>query len=183
MTTRTYSSPEAFKQALEQRLRAATKTGGEFARRRQLLVFDRFLARIVAVLGDAATLKGGLVLELRSAPTKLHAYTMPRSRPNSRVKDLPDLALLATVQAIDAKRLRAALDQTFTFRKTHPLPASVPAPPPAWESPYAAMAREDQLSWTSLDDVTKAVQSFLDPVLALGLDAAWDAAAWSWSSP
>ena len=65
MTMRTYSSPEAFKQALEQRLRSATKTGGEFARRRQLLVFDRLLARIVAVLGDAATLKGGLVLELR----------------------------------------------------------------------------------------------------------------------
>ena len=65
MTARTYSSPEAFKQALEQRLRSATETGSEFARRRQLLVFDRFLARIVAVLGDAATLKGGLVLELR----------------------------------------------------------------------------------------------------------------------
>jgi len=32
MTMRTYSSPEAFKQALEQRLRSATKTGGEFAR-------------------------------------------------------------------------------------------------------------------------------------------------------
>ena len=55
MTTRTYSAPEAFKQALEQRFRSATKTGGEFARRRQLLVFDRFLARIVAVLGDAVT--------------------------------------------------------------------------------------------------------------------------------
>jgi len=65
MTIRTYSSPEAFKQALEQRLRAAAKTGAELARKRQLLVFDRFLARIVAVLGDAATLKGGLVLELR----------------------------------------------------------------------------------------------------------------------
>jgi hypothetical protein len=65
MTARTYSSPEAFKQALEQRLRSAAKTGGEFARRRQLLVFERFLARLVTVLGDAATLKGGLVLELR----------------------------------------------------------------------------------------------------------------------
>lgn len=65
MTPRTYASPEAFKQALEQRLRASTKTGVEFARKRQLLVFDRFLARIEAVLGDAATLKGGLVLELR----------------------------------------------------------------------------------------------------------------------
>lgn len=64
MTRRTYASPEAFKQALEQRLRTS-KTGAEFVRRRQLLVFDRFLARIVAVLGDAATLKGGLVLERR----------------------------------------------------------------------------------------------------------------------
>ena len=65
MTIRTYSSAEAFKQALEQRLRTSAKSGAEFARKRQLLVFDRFLARVVAVLGDAATLKGGLVLELR----------------------------------------------------------------------------------------------------------------------
>jgi hypothetical protein len=65
MTIRTYSSPEAFKQALEQRLRTSAKSGAEFPRKRQLLVFDRFLARVVAVLGDAATLKGGLVLELR----------------------------------------------------------------------------------------------------------------------
>src|SRR5258708_1686778 len=65
MTVRTYSSPEAFKQALDQRLRAAAKTGAAFVRTRQLLVFDRFLARIVAVFGDAATFKGGLVLELR----------------------------------------------------------------------------------------------------------------------
>lgn len=290
MTIRTYSSPEAFKQALERRLRSATNTGAELARKRQLLVFDRFLARIVAVLGDAVTLKGGLVLELRlerarttkdvdlrivgspddilarlqetgrrdlgdfmtfeiapdddhpkiqndgmqydglrfraecklagkvygqpfgvdaafgdpilgkpevmvaqdvlafagiAPPTlrlypiethvaeKLHAYTMPRSRPSSRVKDLPDLALLATAQPIDAKRLRAALEQTFTFRKTHPLPALVPAPLSAWVTPYAAMAREDKLAWPTLDDVTKAVQAFLDPVLAGGLDAVW----------
>lgn len=43
--TRKYASPEAFKQALEQRLRAEAKTGAELARKRQLLVFDRFLAR------------------------------------------------------------------------------------------------------------------------------------------
>jgi hypothetical protein len=41
VTIRTYSSPEAFKQALEQRLRSAAKTGAEFARKRQLLVFDQ----------------------------------------------------------------------------------------------------------------------------------------------
>jgi predicted nucleotidyltransferase component of viral defense system len=297
MTTRTYVSPDAFKQALEQRLRSSAKTGAELARKRQLVVFDRFLARIVAVLGDAATLKGGLVLELRlerarttkdvdlrmvgspvellaklqeagrknlgdfmafeirpdddhpaiqndgmqydglrfrtecklagkiygqrfgvdvafgdpmlgepesvvaedvlafagiAPPTlrvypiethiaeKLHAYTMPRARPNSRVKDLPDLALLATAQTIDAKRLREALEQTFTFRKTHALPTSVPMPIEAWRKPYATMAREDQLHWTTLEEVTKAAKAFLDPVLARDLEGAWDPAEWTW---
>jgi len=299
-TPRTYATPEAFKQALEQRLRTSATTGSAFARKRQLLVFDRFLARVALVLGDAVTLKGGLVLELRldrarttkdvdlrmvgspddalaklqeaargdlgdfmtfevspddehpeiqndgmqyeglrfraecrlagklyaqpfgvdvafgdpifgepeaavaedvlafagiAPPTlrlypleshiaeKLHAYTMPRSRPNSRVKDLPDLALLATVRSLDAKSIRAALEQTFTFRTTHALPPAVPAPPDAWGKPYAAMAREDQLSWPTLVDVTKAAQAFLDPVLAGGLDAAWDPAAWKWTAP
>lgn len=37
----------------------------------------------------------------------LHAYTTPRTRPSSRVKDLPDLALLASAQVIDAHRLRS----------------------------------------------------------------------------
>lgn len=297
MTPRTYASPEAFKQALEQRLRSSVKAGAEFARKRQLLVFDRFLARIAVVLGDAATLKGGLVLELRLerarttndvdlrmvgspdnvlaklqeagrmnlddfmtfevvpddgrpeiqndgmqydglrfraecklagklygqlfgvdivfgdpilgepevvvaedvlafagiAPPrlrlypiethiaeKLHAYTMPRTRPNSRVKDLPDIALLATARPIDAKRLRAAFEQTFAFRKTHALPANVPQPRIAWSTPYEAMAREDQLAWPTLDAVTKAAQAFLDPVLAGGLDATWEPEAWIW---
>jgi Nucleotidyl transferase AbiEii toxin, Type IV TA system len=297
MTTRAYSSPEAFKQALEQRLRGTVKTGADFARKRQLLVFDRYLARIVSVLGDAATLKGGLVLELRierarttkdidlrligspegvlaklqeaarrdlndfltfevgpdrdhpeiqndgmlyeglrfraecrlagkpfgqpfgvdvafgdpilgepdvvvaddvlgfagiAPPTlrlypiethiaeKLHAYTMPRSRPNTRVKDLPDLALLASVQPVEAGRVRAALEQTFDFRRTHGLPGTLPAPAPAWAGPYAAMAREDQLAWPTLADVTAAAQVFLDPVLAGELDAIWNPTTWAW---
>src|SRR3982751_1367755 len=55
MTTRTYASPDAFKQAVEQRLRTGA-TGPRLRRSRQLLVFERFLARIVTVFGDAATL-------------------------------------------------------------------------------------------------------------------------------
>ena len=65
---------------------------------------------------------------------KLHAYTMPRPRPNSRVKDLPDLALLASIGALEASRLAEAPEQTFTLRKTHALPASLPGPNAAWES-------------------------------------------------
>lgn len=65
MNVRSYSSPAGFKQALEQRLKAASKDGVDFARQRQLLVFDRFLARASAALGNSVLLKGGLVLELR----------------------------------------------------------------------------------------------------------------------
>src|SRR5580704_3397506 len=65
MTARPYATPAAFKQALETRLKNASSTGLDFARRRQLLVFERFLARIVPHFGNAATLKGGLALELR----------------------------------------------------------------------------------------------------------------------
>lgn len=61
----TYATAAAFKQALEARLRSASSSGTDFARRRQLLVFDRFLARIARELGDAVMLKGGIVVELR----------------------------------------------------------------------------------------------------------------------
>jgi hypothetical protein len=74
-----------------------------------------------------------------------------------------------------------ALDQTFSFRRTHTLPTTVPTPPPSWAKPYAAMARTDKLAWTTLGDVTTAVQSFLDPVLTGSLDASWNPLSWKWS--
>lgn len=65
MTPRTYETPAAFKQGLEQRLKTSSASGTDFGRRRQLLVFDRFLARVIQVEAEAVILKGGLVLELR----------------------------------------------------------------------------------------------------------------------
>jgi hypothetical protein len=56
MSRRSYATPLAFKEALEQRLRLAARGGVDFARRRQLLVFDRFLARVAADFGDATIL-------------------------------------------------------------------------------------------------------------------------------
>jgi di/tricarboxylate transporter len=57
MTARTYASPLAFKTALETRLRQR-HGGPAVARGRQLLIFDRFLARVTTILGDTAVLKG-----------------------------------------------------------------------------------------------------------------------------
>jgi hypothetical protein len=296
MTVRSYSSPAAFKQALEQRLKAASKDGVDFARRRQLLVFDRFLARASAVLGKSVLLKGGLVLELRlerarttkdvdlrvtgspvkllanlqeagrqdlgdfmtfevvpdaEHPTiendgmpydgqrfrtecrlagklygqrfgvdvgfgdpilgepdvvtaddlldfagiappvlqlypiethiaeKLHAYTMPRARTNTRVKDLPDITMLAGIRSLEAGRLRTAFEQTFTHRATHPLPQAMPDPPTSWSVPYQQMARENELSWPTLEQLTVVAAAFLNPVLAGGTGV-WHPARWNW---
>jgi Nucleotidyl transferase AbiEii toxin, Type IV TA system len=96
---------------------------------------------------------------------KLHAYTLPRKRPNSRVKDLPDIALLASVRVIRPDQLRAALEQTFGSRNTHPIPPSLPKPPAGWAAPYARMALEDELKWPDLATLTRAVEAFLNPVL------------------
>jgi hypothetical protein len=298
MTVRQYATPLAFKQALERRLRSSSATGTDFSRRRQLLVFDRFLARLGRVAGDAVTLKGGLVLELRldrarttkdvdlrmmgspadvlellqeagqldlgdhmrleiqpddehpeiqnegmryegyryraecrlagmiygrpfgvdvafgdplagepdvitaedtlafagiAPPTlrlypvvshiaeKLHALTMPRPRPNSRVRDLPDIALLATTGPIDGAELRRAIEMTFSFRGTHPVPTLIPSAPASWEAPYAAMAKGDELPWTTLADVTLAVSRFLNPVLSTGELGSWNPVSWAWS--
>ena len=292
-----YATAAAFKQAVETRLRSSSSSGTDFARRRQLLVFDRFLARITRELGDSVMLKGGLVVELRverarttkdidlrlvgpptellerlqraarielgdfmvftvaphaehpeitnegmvyegqryrvdcalagkpygqpfgldiafadpifgepdiavaddvlgfagiEPPTlclyplethiaeKLHAYTMPRKRPNSRVKDLPDIALLAGVREIEAEGLRRALEQTFTSRKTQALPASFPPPPPAWAAPYARMVEEDELRWADLATVARAVEAFLNPVLDRTASRIWTPSMWRW---
>lgn len=109
---------------------------------------------------------------------KLHAYTMPRSRPNSRVKDLPDLVLIATTGPLDAHRLRAAIEQTFAFRGTHGVPGRLPDPPESWAAPYLTIANEDRLRWTTLRHALEAARAFLNPVLAGGSETRWDPDAW-----
>jgi len=77
--------------------------------------------------------------------------------------------------------LRAAIDTTFEHRDTHPVPVSVPEPSATWAPVYARIAANDGLEWRTLREVTRVVQTFLDPVLAgeLGI---WRAEAWAWSS-
>ncbi len=297
MKPKTYGTPAAFKQAVEQKLRAErTRTGSDLQRLRQLVIFDRFLARLFVVLGEAVVLKGGLALELRlkrSRTTKdidlrcvgnpaaileklreaggtnlgdfltfrvtpdathpdiqadgmhydgrryraeaelagnrygdpfgvdvafaeplldppeivpgsdflqfagvepstcrvypieshiaekLHAYTLPRPRPSSRVKDLPDIALLASVRNLDANKLRGAIEQTFHHRATHPVPPNVPDPPDGWAAAYSKMAKNDGFLWADIDELLFAVRTFVNPLLANDCGH-WDCASWSW---
>lgn len=77
---------------------------------------------------------------------KIHAYTFPRSRPNSRVKDLVDLALLLDDGFKDLSQVRMALESTFIRRDTHPMPKVLEKPIVSWESIYATIAAEIALS-------------------------------------
>ena len=78
---------------------------------------------------------------------KLHAYTAPsRERPNSRVKDLVDMALLILRFDLDLERLRRAVVVTFSRRDSHEVPQTLTAPPPDWARPFATLAEETGLN-------------------------------------
>src|SRR5690554_428330 len=61
-----YPNPGAFEQALKARIkRHARETGVGFNRVLQIVLFERFLARVYDALGDRVMLKGGFAMELR----------------------------------------------------------------------------------------------------------------------
>lgn len=296
--SRTYSTAAAFKQALDARLKEeASHLGQPIARVRQTLVFERLIARVLARRTGDVIVKGGVVVELRTAGArttkdidlwwrgnaasvldelraagtgteldpfafevmrdrrrpdltaagmkydgqrfrvqaklagrpfadpfgvdvafaeplgespdeivgrdylgfagiappriavypraahiaeKVHALTLPRKRPNTRVKDLPDIALLAQIGPLKVSAMRAALARTFAHRATHELVTAVPDPPLGWAPVYERMARSDGLRWTTLDELLDAIRAFLDPVLAGARIDTWNAEAWAW---
>jgi hypothetical protein len=92
-----YQSGAAFRRALEDRLASqSAKTQMPLVRLRKLVVFDRFLARLVELGPDTWLLKGGLVLQLRLSQ---HART---------TKDM-DLLMLTTRGEVPEILTRAAL--------------------------------------------------------------------------
>lgn len=99
---------------------------------------------------------------------KVHAYTMTnRPAPNSRVKDLVDLALLVKRLPLDPELLRNALDQTFSKRDSHPLPADLIEPAATWDKPFAALAAETKLGLT-MAEAFAVVRSFYRGIVRPG---------------
>jgi hypothetical protein len=60
-----YEDAGAFRMALEQRLRNASQAGASLVRLRKAVVFDRLLARLMAVAPNRWVLKGALALDFR----------------------------------------------------------------------------------------------------------------------
>lgn len=115
---------------------------------------------------------------------KLHAYTRrygPDDAPSSRPKDLIDLVLLAMYEPFVAQELHSAIEETFTTRGTHPLPATVPPPPAEWGRAYRELAEQVGIA-PDLDQGYRSARAFLDPILA-GAAAGptrWDTATQRW---
>ena len=91
---------------------------------------------------------------------KIHAYTLPRSSQNSRVKDLVDMALLINGR-LDQQRVANALRLTFARRQTHALPASLSTPPEAWQTSFRALAEESGLN-LDITTVFERVRKFFE---------------------
>jgi hypothetical protein len=82
---------------------------------------------------------------------KVHSYTLPRPRGiNSRVKDLVDLVLILDKEAPARELIKAAIEVTFNHRGTHDIPAMIPDAPPTWTSSFTAMAKQVNISETTV---------------------------------
>lgn len=113
-----YQSGAAFRRALEDRLAAqSAKTQMPLVRLRKLVVFDRFLARLVELGPDTWLLKGGLVLQLRLSQ---HART-------TKDMDLLSLAARDEVPQILTRAALLDLQDWFSFA-VRPDTAALPGP-------------------------------------------------------
>lgn len=113
---------------------------------------------------------------------KLHAYSATYPSPNSRTKDLPDIALIGRLGHLIESDVRTALNMTFDFRNTHAIPERFAKPPEAWRAPYATMAEDNDLPWKDLDAVASAAREFLEPILGpdSGSNRRWNPVIWKW---
>ncbi len=120
----------------------------------------------------------------RQISEKLHAYTRTygTGKPSTRVRDLVDLVLIRLLARVDADKLRVAVTQTFSARKTHGVPTQVPKPPASWRVPYHEEAVK---VGTPLDlaDAYTLVASWLDVVLIGMAHGMWDPVRGVWESP
>lgn len=112
---------------------------------------------------------------------KLHAYTRAYAGgATSRVRDLADMLLAASMTTFTSSKLMRAIQSTFQVRGTHAVPDQVPKPPTPLATPYAKLARDLNLPWPTLQEAGNAVAEFLNPVLRGSTASRWHAAAWKW---
>lgn len=116
---------------------------------------------------------------------KVHAYTRgygpERTAASSRVKDLVDLALVASTLPVNAAELRTALVAIFERRAIHQLPTELPRPPADWPRPWRQLVRDMPVP-DDLGEGFELAQELLDPVLGWeGAETSWDPERRDWA--
>jgi len=103
---------------------------------------------------------------------------------SSRVKDLVDLALIASSQMVDGPALRAAI-LAGTDHRGLPMPTAFAVPDwDAWRTGFAKAIAAAPGEAMTFADAVQLVTRFLDPVLAGPVDARWNPGiGWSASGP
>lgn len=123
-----------------------------------------------------------LPLELQVAE-KVHAYTRGYGVDgvgSTRVKDIVDLALVASAAELDAGRLRRAIGETFVHRSGRSTPPALPRPPADWAVPFGRLAGEIHLA-ADLDGGHQLAARLLDPILSGNVTTGrWNAVGQAW---
>jgi hypothetical protein len=102
------------------------------------------------------------------------------TRPSTRIKDLVDLALIASTQTVDGEALAQAIRIGFAHRAIQP-PVRFEVPDvEAWRIGYPAKAAEAPGASPGFEDAVALVAAFLDPVLKRMVVTNWNPATQSW---
>lgn len=92
---------------------------------------------------------------------KAHAFTRTYGeRPNTRVRDLPDMVLLIDDGLKATPELFSIVSRLFEARAEPAMPAELPDPPSFWHENYPAIATELDVSAKTLDEAMTLVQGF-----------------------
>lgn len=98
---------------------------------------------------------------------KVHAFTRTYgNRPNTRVRDLPDMVLLIDDGLEPTAELLAIVSRLFVARADTALPVELPGPPPFWRENYPALAAELDVSAKTLDEAMAYVRMFWATLLS-----------------
>ncbi len=137
---------------------------------------------LLAFAGIDAVEAPSLALELQVAE-KVHAYIRaygPKGIRSTRVKDMVDIAMIASTVNLDAERLRHALRDTFGQRGDHDLPVVLPPPPSDWDVPFRRLATEIGMK-VDLRGGHALASRLLDPILSGEIETGiWSVAAVGW---
>jgi hypothetical protein len=98
---------------------------------------------------------------------------------SSRVKDLVDIAIIASTQTISAAKLRTAVVSNAAMRKIR-LPERFEAPAAGWATRYPKVAAETPDTVPDYDTAVSLAGKIFDPILDATATGVWDPSAWTW---